>query len=65
MRFIERRRGVTIVAAFLATSLLGSCTTQAIEAPKAAVEPAPQEAPINSLALEQCLKVNDPATCGN
>lgn len=47
-----------VVALVLAPCLAG-CATRAIEPP----EPVAQEAPINSLALEQCLKVNAPEKC--
>lgn len=42
-------------------ALLAGCATQAVELPK----PQPREEPINSLALEQCLKVNGPERCGS
>jgi hypothetical protein len=56
---IDRRVAVSIVAALLLAPCLAGCATQAIEPP----EPVAREAPINSLALEQCLKVNGPEKC--
>jgi uncharacterized lipoprotein YbaY len=51
--------GPRIVAALLLAACLAGCATDPVEPPK----PAPLEAPINSLALEQCLKVNGPEAC--
>ena len=49
-----------IAAALLLTSCLAGCATiQAAEAPK----PVPQDEPINSLALEQCIGENGRADC--
>jgi hypothetical protein len=48
------------IAAILLTSCLAGCsTTQALDVPK----PTPREAPINSLALEQCVRENGPEKC--
>jgi len=48
------------IAALAVTVLLSACsTTQALEPPK----PEPREAPINSLALEQCIRENGPEKC--
>jgi hypothetical protein len=48
------------IAAILLTSCLAGCsTTQTLDVPK----PTPREAPINSLALEQCVRENGPEKC--
>lgn len=53
-------RSATPVAATLLFAFgLSACATEPVEPPI----PSPREAPINSLALEQCLKVNGPEKC--
>jgi hypothetical protein len=48
------------VAAILLLAWLAGCsTTQALDVPK----PTPREQPINSLALEQCLRENGAGKC--
>ena len=48
------------IAAILLSALLAGCsTTQALDVPK----PVPREEPINSLALEQCVRENGPEKC--
>ena len=50
------------IAAILLSAWLAACsTTQALDVPK----PTPREEPINSLALEQCFKVNKPEKCSD
>jgi hypothetical protein len=48
-----------ITAALLASALAGCATTQAFDVPK----PTPREEPINSLALEQCIRENGATAC--
>jgi hypothetical protein len=48
-----------IAAALLASALAGCATTQAFDVPK----PTPREEPINSLALEQCIRENGATAC--
>lgn len=48
-----------VVAAILLASCAAGCATQAVEVSK----PVPREEPINSLALEQCVRENGPETC--
>jgi hypothetical protein len=60
MTNLDSRAAVRTTSALLLAVLLSGCTSQAIEVPG----PAPREEPINSLALEQCLRVNGPETCG-
>lgn len=47
-----------LAAAIIAITLSG-CMTSAMEVPK----PQPREEPINSLALEQCIRENGQAQC--
>ena len=48
------------IAAILLSAWLAACgTTQALDVPK----PTPREEPINSLALEQCVRENGPEKC--
>ena len=47
------------IAAVLLLSCVAGCATQPAEAPK----PVPREEPLNSLALEQCVRENGPETC--
>lgn len=48
------------IAAMLLVSTLAACaTTQPFEVPK----PTPREEPINSLALEQCVRENGETAC--
>ena len=49
-----------IAAILLAACLSGCSTTRPVEVS----QPAPREEPINSLALEQCVRLNDPQQCG-
>lgn len=49
-----------IAGMLLAACLSGCSTTRAVEVP----QPAPREERINSLALEQCVQLNDPRQCG-
>jgi outer membrane protein assembly factor BamE (lipoprotein component of BamABCDE complex) len=59
-RRIRSRAAVTIIAAALLSSSLAGCTTpQALEVPK----PVPRGEPINSLALEQCVRENGRKGC--
>lgn len=54
------RAAVTIIAAAVLASCLAGCTsTQPLEVP----EPASREEPINSLALEQCVRENGQKSC--
>ena len=53
------RAAALVAAALLLMPCLAGCATEAVDPPG----PAPREEPINSLALEQCLKVNGPETC--
>jgi hypothetical protein len=48
-----------IAAALLASALAGCVTTQALDVRK----PTPREEPINSLALEQCIRENGETAC--
>ena len=49
-----------LIAAILLFALLAGCsTTQALDVPKST----PREEPINSLALEQCVRENGPEKC--
>jgi hypothetical protein len=48
-----------IAALLLASALAGCATTQAFDVPK----PTPREEPINSLALEQCIRENGATAC--
>lgn len=56
---MARHSQAPLAAALLLTCCLAGCTTRSIEPPT----PEPQVEPINSLALEQCLKVNGPDKC--
>lgn len=47
------------IAAVLLLSGAAGCATQPVDVPK----PVPREEPINSLALEQCVRENGPETC--
>lgn len=59
MNLHPRPKRVLRSAIPVAMALVAGCATQAVELPK----PKPREEPINSLALEQCLKVNGPERC--
>jgi hypothetical protein len=48
-----------IAALLLASALAGCATTQALDVRK----PTPREEPINSLALEQCIRENGETAC--
>jgi hypothetical protein len=51
---------VKTIAAILLTAWLAGCSTaQTLDVPK----PTPREEPINSLALEQCVRENGPEKC--
>lgn len=49
-----------LAAAAVISVLLSACSTTKVVAPPV---PAPREAPINSLALEQCVGENGAAQC--
>lgn len=58
-RNARSRSALKIVAAVLLVPCLGGCATQVLEVRK----PAPLEEPINSLALEQCVRENGQEGC--
>jgi hypothetical protein len=54
------KAAVRPIAAILLSAWLAGCsTTQALDVPR----PRPREEPINSLALEQCVRENGPEKC--
>ena len=56
----DSRAAMRPVAAILLSTWLAACsTTQTLDVPKAAQ----REEPINSLALEQCVRENGPQGC--
>lgn len=48
-----------LAAAVIVVTLSGCSTTQALDVPK----PTPREEPINSLALEQCIRAHGAEKC--
>lgn len=57
---MHRIRSTGLAAALVAVSLLTGCGTTKVIAPPV---PTPREPPINSLALEQCVRENGPEQC--